>query len=271
MMCGVKADGRASMNGYEVSLAVNPIAAAEVAAAHQGAPRMGGPFALGAYCQLSRESDRLFKRVTEARRPVRIFFTMSTRPYCDADELITSIRRDRVLEVTTVARERDRLHPVMGCEVGGAYDRFRAVHEVLGHGYLDVGFDRDGEHAAWIFQERFHSPLARQALATELHGEHSVRWTTGDLPEHKATVLDEQLIGRSRVGRPDIQPAYSFAMDYEGGVGGPRSTDPPGKAIGALVRPVRYPPESRAMKTLTGGGDDVTGDPNPFHRLMSHR
>ncbi len=81
---------------------------------------MGGPFARAAYYQLSCESDRLFELMTGARRPVRIFFTMSGWPYRDADELITSIRRDRVLEVTTVARELDRLHPVMGCEVGGA-------------------------------------------------------------------------------------------------------------------------------------------------------
>jgi hypothetical protein len=189
------------MNGYDISLTVDPIAAAEVAAAHRAAPRMGGALAQAAYGQLSRESDRLFELVTEAHRPVRIFFTLSTWPYCDAGELITSIRRDRVLEVTTVARELDRPHPLLGCEPGGAYDRFRAVHDVLGHGYLDVGFDRDGEYSAWLFQERFHSPLARQALATELHGEHSFRWTTGDLPEHKAAVLDERLVARSRAGR----------------------------------------------------------------------
>jgi hypothetical protein len=188
------------MNGHDISLTVDPIAAAEVAAAHQDGPRMGGPFDQAAYDRLSCESDRLFELVTGARRPVQIFFTMSAWPYRDADELITSIRRDRVLEVATVAREVDRLHPVMGCEIGGAYDRFRAVHDVLGHGYLDVGFDRDGEYAAWLFQERFHSPLARRALATELHGEHSVRWTTGDLPEHKAVVLSERLIARSRAG-----------------------------------------------------------------------
>ena len=94
----------------------------------------------------------------------------------------------------------------MGCEVGGAYDRFRAVHDVLGHGLLQVGFDRDGEFAAWRFQERFHSELARRALATELHGEHSVRWTTGELPEHKAALLDERLILRSRAGLSDPRP-----------------------------------------------------------------
>jgi hypothetical protein len=40
--------------------------------------------------------------------------------------------------------------------------------------------------------------LARRALATELHAEHSVRWTTGELPEHKAVLLDERVISRSR-------------------------------------------------------------------------
>ncbi len=89
----------------------------------------------------------------------------------------------------------------MGCEVGGAYDRFRAVHDILGHGHLNVGFGREGEYAAWRYQERLHSPLARLALATELHAEHSVRWTTGGLPEHKAAVLDGAVIERSRTGR----------------------------------------------------------------------
>jgi hypothetical protein len=109
--------------------------------------------------------------------------------------------RDRLLEVTAVARERDRLHPVMGCEIGGAYDRFRAVHDILGHGHLGLGFGREGEYAAWRYQECLHSPLARLALATELHAEHSVRWTTGGLAEHKAAVLDQRVIERSRAGR----------------------------------------------------------------------
>jgi hypothetical protein len=174
--------------------------AADVAAAHQEAPRIGGAIARAAYAQLAKESDRLFRLITQARRPVRVFFTLSTTPYDDADDLITSIRRDGVLEVTAAACERDRLHPVMGSEVGGTYDRLRAVHDVLGHGHLAVGFDRDGEYAAWRSQERHHSALARRALATELHAEHSVRWTTGDLGEHKATLLDERLIESSRVG-----------------------------------------------------------------------
>jgi hypothetical protein len=172
---------------------LDPAAAREVAGAHQAAPRTGGPACNAAYARLVDETDRLFGLL-----PVGVVFTTSARPYDSADELIRSVRCDRLLEVTSVAWERDRRHPVMGCEVGGAYDRFRAVHDVLGHGYLGVGFDRDGEYATWRFQERFHSPLARRALATELHAEHSVRWTTRELPEHKAVLLDERVISRSR-------------------------------------------------------------------------
>ena len=64
-----------------------------------------------------------------------------------------------------------------------------------------MGFDRDGEFAAWRHQERLHTPLARQALATELHGRHSVCWTTGQFAEPKAVLLDPRLIRRAHVHR----------------------------------------------------------------------
>ncbi len=187
-------------------LRVNPDAAAEVAFAHLDAPRVGDARARASYAQLVRESDQLFRYITELDRPggVHVFFTTCATPYGSAAELVMSVRCDRMLEVPTAACERDRLHPVMSCERGGEYDRFRAVHDIVGHARLRVGFDRDGEFAAWRFQERLHSTVARPALATELHGEHSVRWTTGDLPEHKAFLIDERLVARSRTGRERV-------------------------------------------------------------------
>ncbi len=189
-------------------LRVDPTVASQIASAHLEAPRMGDALARGAFEALVQESDQLFKLFTDTDRPgtVRIFFTTCLAPYNNAEDLITSVSRDRLLEVSTVACERDRPHPVMGCERGGSYDRFRAVHDVIGHGLFGLGFDRDGEFTAWRFQERFHSTLARRALATELHGEHSVRWTTGDLPEHKAFLLDERIVRKSRVGRSGALP-----------------------------------------------------------------
>jgi len=92
---------------------------------------------------------------------VHIAFTTCAAPYVDAHELISSVRHDRLLEVTTVAATPDRHHPVMGGGLGGAYDRFRGVHDVLGHARLGLGFDRDSEFAVSRSHARFHSLLAR--------------------------------------------------------------------------------------------------------------
>ena len=180
---------------------VDPAAAGAVAAAYADARGSRDPLVTAAYSRLVTESDRLFRHVTSPDRPVRVrvhvAFTTCAAPYADAHELIRSVRHDRLLEVTTVAGQRDRRHPLMGSERGGAYDRFRAVHDVLGHARLRLGFDRDGEFAAWRSQERFHSALAGRALATELHGQHSVLWTTGQMAPPKAVLLDPRLVRRS--------------------------------------------------------------------------
>jgi hypothetical protein len=184
-----------------MSARVDPAAAAahDVAAAYVDTPSRRHPLVAAAYARLVTESDQLFRRITSPDRPdrVHVAFTTCRAPYADARELIESVRADRVLEVVAVASEPDNRHPLMGSGVGGAYDRFRAVHDVMGHARLQLGFDRDGEFTAWRSQERFHTRLARRALATELHGRHSVLWTTGDLAEPKAILLDRRLLRRS--------------------------------------------------------------------------
>lgn len=40
--------------------------------------------------------------------------------------------------------------------------------------------------------------FARRALATELHAKHSACWTTGEPPDHKAILVDPQLLQQSR-------------------------------------------------------------------------
>jgi hypothetical protein len=178
---------------------VDVAAARDVAAAYADSRSGRDPLVAAAYACLAAESDQLFRHVTAPDQPdrVHIAFTTCPAPYADAHELISSVTHDRLLEVTTAAAEPDRRHPVMGNDPGGTYDRFRGVHDVLGHACLRQGFDRDGEFTAWRSQERFHSPLARWALATELHGRHSVLWTTGHLAEPKAILLDRRLLRRS--------------------------------------------------------------------------
>jgi hypothetical protein len=176
--------------------------AREVASIMIGArSNQGDPTVRAAYEELQRQSDAIFLRLTRAPVAcggVRVRFTRCEHPYDSDDELVRAVRTGGVLEVTTCAKDRDRRHPLLDREVGGAHDRFRAVHDVVGHAWPRLGFDRDGEFGAWLFQERLYHGLARWALTTELHAQHSVRWTTGDLSDHKAILIDRGVLDRVR-------------------------------------------------------------------------
>jgi len=182
------------------SVLVNAALAHEVAAAYIDAPERRDALTVAAFAQLVAESDQLFDSITHSGRAdaLRVFFTACENPYRDVHELIASVAEFRTLEVTTVVVDRDRRHPLMENTIGGSYDRFRAVHDAVGHAHMCRGFDRDGEYAVWLSQERLHSPLARWALATELHGQHSVRWTSGEMARPKGVLLDASLLQRAR-------------------------------------------------------------------------
>jgi hypothetical protein len=179
---------------------VDQAVARDVAAAYVDAAERRDAVTVAAFARLVSETDRLFLRLTQPSRPnaLRVFFTRCEKPYRDARELIASVTESCTLEITTVAGDPDRRHPVMSNDLGGEYDRFRAVHDALGHARMRLGFDRDEEFAVWLVQERLHSSLARRALGTELHGQHSVRWTTGEYVAPKAMLLEEALLRRAR-------------------------------------------------------------------------
>jgi hypothetical protein len=160
------------------------------------------PRVAAAYQGLEQQSDRLFRVLThgDSKLRWRIVFTRCPAPYEHDEEMIAAVRATGVLEVTTCAADRSRLHPLLGSECGGAYDRFRAVHDLIGHVQTGHGFDRHGEFAAWLAQDRFYWGSARAALGTELHAEHSVCWTTGSFSEHKATLPPPRVMARARAG-----------------------------------------------------------------------
>jgi hypothetical protein len=124
-------------------------------------------------------------------------FTRCPEPYASGQELSTRVRSDRVLELCPTQFDRDHRHPLLDVSIGGAYDRFRAVHDIVSHARLGFGFDRHGEFSAWLAEDRMYSGLARWALATELHAKHSVFWTTGTPATHKATLLPPDLVRAS--------------------------------------------------------------------------
>ena len=128
---------------------VDQAVAREVAAAYVDAANQRDAVTVAAFAQLVTETDHLFRWITQLSRPgaLQVFFTACENPYRDAPELIASVTEVRTLEVTTVAVDPHRRHPLMSNDLGGAYDRFRAIHDTLGHARLQLGFDRDGEYA----------------------------------------------------------------------------------------------------------------------------
>lgn len=162
----------------------------------------GRPSALVAlaYQRLETQTDQQFAALTDPRGPYRITVvgTREITPYSNAEELIASVLASRTLEITRP----DRAHPLLGGEPGSAYCRLRAVHDLIGHVATGYGFDRDGEYAAWLVQRDLYSGLARWAAATELHGEVSALWATGQFAEHKATLLDRHLLERTLPSAP---------------------------------------------------------------------
>ena len=153
-----------------------------------------------AYAELSVQAGRWFAHLTgtQAARPVRVVYTRRREPYPAACDLSESVRRYNVLEVSPASHDCDRRHPLLDSSVGGAYDCLRAVHDIVSHGWYGYAFDRDGEFSAWLTEDRMYRGLARWALATELHGEHSVRWTSGNLADHKAILLERSLLRSSQ-------------------------------------------------------------------------
>lgn len=183
--------------------------ARRVAASFLAAPRSSAhAVVLAAYAGLAQQADGWFAALTgpAASRPVRVVYTRVPEPYATASDLAAHVRTTGVLEVCPVAYDRDRRPPLLDASVGGSYDRLRAVHDIVSHARCGFGFDRDGEYSAWLTEDRLYTGLARWALATELHAEHSVRWTTGELAEHKAVLLHPDVLAGSRRPAGDGAP-----------------------------------------------------------------
>jgi hypothetical protein len=144
-----------------------------------------------AYEQLQVETDCLFRLLCgdTSRRTVRVEFTRCVKPYESDQELIFAARTSGTLEITSAAIAGERLHPLLDCEFGGAFDRFRAVHDLIGHAWCGLHFDLGDECAAWSVQDRLHGDLARSALATELFGVNAARGILGEAPDLRALLL----------------------------------------------------------------------------------
>jgi hypothetical protein len=201
---------------------VDPTETRDVAEAFIAARSTADPLVALAYRELEMQTDRQYTALTDPSGPYRLTVasTGQVTPYTDAEELIASVLTTRTLEVTTSAA--DRAHPLLEGAVGGAYYRFRAVHDLVGHIATGFGFDEDGEYSAWLVQRTSYTGLARWAARTELHAEISVLWVTGQCADHKAVLLDRDEAkvgaptapGTSGPSRPRTHPPSSSCPSY---------------------------------------------------------
>lgn len=96
-------------------------------------------------------------------------------PYAGAQEMADDLRQNKRLKVFSTSNQSKALgvsqyHPVLTDEQN---DRFRAVHDVLGHAAIGRGFDFNGEDAAYYHHGSMFSPEALRAMATETRGQNS--------------------------------------------------------------------------------------------------
>lgn len=154
------------------------------------------PKVIEAYKQLQAETDDLYSHLTGDACPwtARVVFTRCRRPYENDTELISAVRANGTLEMTSAAAVGQRLHPLLSCELGGAFDRFHAVHDLVGHARCGYGFGLVDEYAAWSVQDCLHSGLARRALATEIYGVNAARNIVGEAPELRALLLSPSTV-----------------------------------------------------------------------------
>jgi hypothetical protein len=207
--------GRCQSNVDSLSgagMSTGDLRAAELADWHlHTRSRPNDPRVVAAYRQLEQQTDDLYRSLSDCTRPcgIEVIFTFLKEPYSSDQELITGVADEHRLEVSVATSDRYRLHPVLDCRPGGSYDRFRAVHDIVGHAFGRRGFDAEGEYSAWWIQNTLYRGLARLALATELRGEHAVLRETGEFAEHKALIAPRAFL--VAVGPGSGDPAKSFS------------------------------------------------------------
>jgi len=161
------------------------------------------PSAVPAYNAMREEVHRQFDHLTGSPRHGGLGIdvrSVPNDPYGREDwtqtfgEMRHDVMHNNRLDVlsTKVTRVHDAGVPFLSDEDN---DKFRAVHDSFGHLASGRGVDFHGEEAAWQHHNTMFSPLARQAVATDLRGFTSQMRSMGlgNFPNNKSSVLPAHL------------------------------------------------------------------------------
>ena len=123
-----------------------------------------------AYRQLAKETDDQFKAL-----PYNFSYHRAGEGnYNSSKEMAADVHGNKHLYVFQGGDPHDflnRIDPATGLNEN---EKFRAVHDLLGHAIYGNQFGPKGEETAWAIHSQMYSPLARLAMTAETRGQNSM-------------------------------------------------------------------------------------------------
>lgn len=122
------------------------------------------------YRQLAKETDEQFKSL-----PYKFSFHKNGEgDYANSRQMNADLHNNSNLNVYQGGERHDFLNNI-DKETGlNENEKFRAVHDVLGHGIYGNQFGPKGEEMAFGIHQQMYSPLARLAMTSETRGQNSL-------------------------------------------------------------------------------------------------
>jgi hypothetical protein len=123
-----------------------------------------------AYRQLAKETDEQFKQL-----PYNFSYHRAGEgDYKSSKEMMADVHGNKHLYVFQGGDPHDFLNRMDKASGLNENEKFRAVHDLLGHAIYGNQFGPKGEELAYAVHQQMYSPLARLAMASETRGQNSL-------------------------------------------------------------------------------------------------
>ncbi len=152
-----------------------------------------------AYRQMAKETDEQFRRL-----PYNFSYHRAGEGnYNGAKDMASDVHGNKHLYVYQGGDKHDFLHNVDPQSGLNENEKFRAVHDLLGHAIYGNEFGPKGEEMAWAVHQQMYSPLARMAMTAETRGQNSVVNYSPLNAKLKQTIAEYERLGNEARKRGD--------------------------------------------------------------------
>lgn len=168
-----------------------------------------------AYRQLAKETDAQFQAL-----PFNFSYHRGEGNYSGTREMLEDIHGNKHMYVYQGGDPHDFLNRVDDVTGLNENEKFRAVHDAMGHAIYGNEFGPLGEEKAWAIHQQMYSPLARLAMTAETRGQNSlVNYSplNVSLKEEVAKLREMQIEARRRGDKEGERIATEAIRDAFGG------------------------------------------------------